>query len=166
MQGTVYKTIPCRRCTLVYLQYMPKKIQLKTSKNTASVSAFLNSIENAQLRKDSKILLALFKDVTGVKPKMWGVSIIGFGEFIYKRSNGDEGVFMATGFSPHKSGPTLYIMPGYTDFSDLMQKIGPHTLGKSCLYLKNLEGINLSIIKKLITAGLKDLKKTHTVTMK
>lgn len=94
---------------------------------------------------------------------MWGSGIVGFGEYDYKRSNGDFGVFMATGFSIRKSGPTLYIMPGYQDYDELMKKLGPHKLGKSCLYLKNLEEIDLGIIAKLIKAGLKDLKKTHKV---
>lgn len=140
---------------------MPKKITLKTQKNNTSVTAFIKEIENPQLRKDSQKLLKLFKEVTGLKPKMWGDSIIGFGEYTYFRSNGDQGQFMATGFSPRKSGPTLYIMPGYFNYENLLKKLGPHKLGKSCLYLKNLEGIDLEVIKKLITQGLKDLKKKH-----
>ena len=92
---------------------------------------------------------------------MWGSSIIGFGEYTYFRSNGDEGQFMATGFSPRKSGPTLYIMPGYTDYSSILKKLGPHKLGKSCLYLKNLDGVDTEVIKKLIQTGLKDLKKKY-----
>lgn len=140
---------------------MAKKIQLKTSKNSASPSAFLNSIEDERLRKDSKVLLKIFKDVTGMKPKMWGDSIIGFGEYTYYRANGDEGNFMACGFSPRKSGPTLYIMPGYSDYKPLMKKLGPHKLGKSCLYLKSLDGVDLSVISKLIKMGLRDLKKKY-----
>ncbi len=140
---------------------MAKKIELKTKKNTGSVSAFLNGIENDQLRKDSKALLKLFKETTGLKPKMWGNSIVGFGEYTYYRANGDVGQFMATGFSPRKSGPTLYIMPGYQNYETILKSLGPHKLGKSCLYLKNLENIDLDVVKKLILSGLKDLKKSH-----
>ena len=140
---------------------MAKKIKIKTSKTNASPIAFLNTIKDKQLKKDCKILLKLFKKTTGLKPTMWGHSIIGFGEYTYYRSNGDEGQFMATGFSPRKSGPTLYIMPGYQNYSVYLKKLGPHKLGKSCLYLKNLEGINLQIIAKLIKIGLKDLKKKY-----
>ncbi|SME94931.1 DUF1801 domain-containing protein [Pseudobacteriovorax antillogorgiicola] len=140
---------------------MAKKIKLKTSKTNASPNAFLNSISDERLRKDSKTLLKLFKDATDMKPKMWGHSIIGFGEYTYHRSNGDEGQFMACGFSPRKSGPTLYIMPGYTDYSSLLEKLGPHRLGKSCLYLKSLDGIDLKVVTKLIQVGLKDLKKKY-----
>lgn len=150
---------------LAILCAMPKKIELKTSKNSSSVTDYIKSV-NPALTKDAKTLVKLFKDATGTKPKMWGSSIVGFGEYTYHRSNGDEGLFMATGFSIRKSGPTLYIMPGYTDYSDLMTKLGPHKLGKSCLYLKNLEGIDLKIVTQLIQAGINDLKKTHDVRMK
>ncbi len=143
---------------------MPKKINLKTSQNDNSVSDYINSAPK-EMQKDAKVLLKLFKEVTGAKPKMWGASIVGFGEYTYHRKNGDEGQFMATGFSIRKSGPTLYIMPGYQDYSKLLEKLGPHKLGKSCLYLKNLEGIDLTIIKKLIKAGLKDLKSTYQVKL-
>ena len=114
-----------------------KKIQLKTAKNKFSPMTFLKSVENESLRKDCKTLLKTFKEVTGMKPAMWGDSIIGFGEYTYRRANGDEAVFFACGFSPRKSGPTLYILPGYTDYSSILEKLGPHKIGKSCLYLKS-----------------------------
>ncbi len=144
---------------------MAKKITLKTGKSTASVADFISNVENPALKKDSKVLLKLFKEVTGVKPRMWGGTMVGFGEYVYHRSNGDEGSYFATGFSPRKSGPTIYIMPGYQNYGYLLKDLGPHKLGKGCLYLKNLEGIDLEILKKLITAGLKDLAKTHKVTL-
>ena len=146
---------------------MAKKIILKTKKTTQSVSAFLNAIEDLQLRKDCKQLKSIFEDATGVKGKMWGDSIVGYGSFTYHRSNGDEGEFMASGFAARKSGPTVYIMPGYNDYSAILKNLGVTCkLGKSCLYLKNLEGIHVPTLTKLIKAGLKDLKKTHAVTMK
>lgn len=143
---------------------MPKKIELKTSKNNLSVTDYIKNVD-PDLQKDAKTLLKTFKEATGTKPKMWGKSIVGFGEYTYPRSNGDEGQFMATGFSIRKSGPTLYIMPGYTEYPDLMAKLGPHKTGKSCLYLKNMDKVDLKIITKLIKAGLKDLRKTHVVVM-
>ncbi len=140
---------------------MAKKIQLKTAKNKTSVTAFINEISDEKLKKESKKLLKLFKEITGLKPKMWGTSIIGFGEYTYYRANGAEGQFMATGFSPRKSGPTLYIMPGYQNYKPILKELGPHKLGKSCLYLKKLEDIDLKVLSKLIKTGLKDLKKSH-----
>ena len=144
---------------------MAKKISLKTDKTTSSVSAYLNSIEPPEQRKEAKALAKIFKQVTGAKPKMWGGSIIGFGEYTYFRANGDEGQFMASGFAIRKSGPTLYIMPGYENYQALLMTLGPHRLGKSCLYLKNLDGVNLEVVSELIARGIADLKKSHAVTM-
>lgn len=140
---------------------MPKKIELKTKKNNASVSEFVDGIADEKLKSDSKKLLKIFKEATGQKPKMWGPSIIGFGEYTYQRANGDETQFMATGFSPRKSGPTLYIMPGYKDYSSMLKDLCPHKLGKSCLYLKSLADVDEKVLVKIIKAGLKDLKETH-----
>lgn len=145
---------------------MAKKIELKTAKNTNSVSAYLNGIEPASARKEAKTLAKLFKETTGAKPKMWGGSIVGYGEYTYFRANGDEGEFMASGFAMRKSGPTLYIMPGYQNYQDMLDKLGPHKLGKSCLYLKNLDGIDLKVVARLIKTGIRDLQKTHAVRMK
>ena len=110
----------------------------------------------------AKKLLQVFKDATHMKPKMWG-NMIGFGSYHYKYDSGREGDFFATGFAMRKSGPTIYIMPGYADYGPLMQKMGPHTLGKSCLYLKNLDTVDFDILKKLIKTGLKDLAKKYPV---
>lgn len=144
---------------------MPKKIVLKTKKNDLSVSQYLNSIEPAQTRRDAKLLARLFKESIGTGPKMWGASIVGYGKYTYYRANGDEGEFMASGFSMRKSGPTIYIMPGYKNYADLLSELGPHRLGKSCLYLKNLEGVNMSVMARLIKAGIRDLKKSHKVVI-
>jgi hypothetical protein len=92
---------------------MPKKIVIKTVKNSTSVSDYLNSIEPASARQDAKKLASLFKQVTGVNAKMWGTSIIGYGEHFYYRANGDQGSMCATGFAIRKSGPVLYIMASY-----------------------------------------------------
>lgn len=137
----------------------------KTQPSKQSPTAFINSLEDAQLKKDCKVLLKLFKKVTGKPAKMWGDSIIGFGSYHYKYNSGREGDFLATGFSPRKSGPTVYIMPGYNDYSELLEKLGPHKLGKSCLYLKNLNNIDVKVLEQLIKQGLKDLKKLYPVSL-
>jgi len=97
-----------------------------------------------------------------MKPVMWG-NMIGFGSYHYKYDSGREGDMFATGFAIRKSGPTIYIMPGYEDYADMLKNIGPHKLGKSCLYVKNLEKIDLKVLQKLIKAGLKDLQKKYPV---
>ena len=142
---------------------MAKKVQNKTKKNTHSVSDYLNGIEPAQARKEAKQIAKLFKETTGAKPKMWGSSIVGYGEYTYYRANGDVGEIMACGFSMRKSGPVIYTMPGYKEYAPLLDKIGPHKLGKSCLYLKSLDGIDMKVLARLIKQGIKDLKQKHEV---
>lgn len=144
---------------------MPKKVNLKTAKSRASVSQYLNSIEPAEKRRAAKTLAKLFKEATGAKAKMWGTSIVGYGQYTYYRANGDEGQFMAVGFSMRKSGPVLYIMLGYSNYNDFLDRLGPHKLGKSCLYLKNLDGINLKVVAKLIKTSIKDLGQKYDVTI-
>ncbi len=140
---------------------MPKKIELKTSANKDSVTNFINNIENPEKKKDAKTLLALMKKVTEHKPIMWGPSIVGFDSYEYKRKNGDVGTFFATGFSPRKNALTIYIMPGYQDYSSLTKKLGKHTLGKSCLYIKQLSDIDLAVLETLVRRGYTDLKKMY-----
>lgn len=142
---------------------MAKKLQIKTAKTTTGVAQYLNSIEPAGARADAKRLAKLFKAATGAKPKMWGTTMLGYGEYIYYRANGDEGVMMATGFSARKSGPVLYVIPGYSKYAHVLKKLGPHKLGKSCLYLKNLKDIDLDTVSELISLGIKDLKKSNQV---
>ena len=90
-------------------------------------------------------------------PKMWGDSIVGFGQYHYRYATGGEGDFLATGFSLRKSNLSIYIMPGYGDFSDILKNLGKHKLGKSCLYVNKLADIDLDVLAQLITAGLERL---------
>lgn len=140
---------------------MAKKIILKTQKKALSVTTYINAMVDERQKKEAKKLLQLFKKATGLTAKMWGASIIGFGEYTYYRANGDEGSFLATGFSMRKTGPTIYIMPGYQDYMSILPKLGKYKLGKSCLYLKSLDDIDTGVLEKLIQKGLKDLKKSH-----
>ena len=129
--------------------------KIKTIKNNKSVNTFLNAVKDDQRRKDSKEILRIMKEVTGKKPYMWGDAIVGFGDYHYKYETGREGDFFIVGFSPRKNALTIYIMPGYQDFGDLMKKLGPHRTGKSCLYVKKLEDIHIPTLKKIITKGYK-----------
>lgn len=144
---------------------MPKKVVLKTAKNDSSVLDYIASLSPDSASQVASKLDALFRQATGAEPKMWGGSIIGYGEYTYYRANGDEGQFMASGFAMRKSGPVLYIMPGYENYAGMLSQLGPHKLGKSCLYLKNLDGIDLDIMTSLIKAGLDDLRKSHEVRL-
>jgi hypothetical protein len=125
------------------------------------VSAYIKTLP-ADEQEQAKILLKIFRDATKLKPVMWG-SMIGFGSYHYQYDSGREGDMFATGFAMRKSGPTIYIMPGYQDYSSILKNLGPHKLGKACLYVKRVEDINLKILQKLIKAGLNDLRKKYPV---
>lgn len=129
----------------------------KTIATPADVLAFLDEVEHSGRRADGQTLNALFSRVTGFPAKMWGPSIIGFGRYHYLYKSGREGDFLATGFSPRASNMSIYIMPGYQDYSDILGRLGKHKLGKSCLYVNKLEDIDLAVLEELIRAGLKDL---------
>ncbi len=94
---------------------------------------------------------------------MWGPSIVGYGRYHYRYKSGREGDFLATGFSPRKAAHSIYIMPGYADFTHILSRLGKHKLGKSCLYVNKLADIDLDVLAELIRAGLDDLEKTWSV---
>jgi hypothetical protein len=136
----------------------------KTVETTASVDDFIARVEPAARRAEVEHLRALFVEVTGFAPRMWGPSIIGFGRYHYRYGSGREGDFLATGFSPRKSDLTIYIMPGYADYGAILKDLGKHRLGKSCLYIKRLSDIDEAILKRLIRQGLEDLHKIWPVS--
>ncbi len=129
----------------------------KTVPTDQSVDDFLNAVEPAGRAADALVLDTLFRSVTGWEPKMWGGSIVGYGQYAYRYDSGREGEFLATGFAPRKAKMVVYIMPGYADFSEILSRLGPHKLGKSCLYLGALSKVDLDVVAELIRAGLKDL---------
>lgn len=123
----------------------------KTKPEKTSVLDLINSVEDEQKRKDSFVLLELFKSITKEEPVMWGPSIIGFGEYHYKYASGREGDFLITGFSPRKAALTFYLMGCMEDeFTHLMEKLGKYKTGAGCLYIKKLADINLEILIQLI----------------
>jgi hypothetical protein len=131
--------------------------ELKTQKTKASVAAFLNAIEDDQMRKDCKVVAKLMQEVTGEKPAMWGASIVGFGNYEYTNTKAG-GVWPLTGFSPRKQNLTMYIMSGFDRYADLTAKLGKHSTGKSCLYVKRLADVDLPTLKKLIAASVAHMK--------
>lgn len=135
--------------------------ELKTKPNDASVEKFLNAISDAKTRQDCFKILEMMKQITKAAPKMWGPSIVGFGSYHYKYESGREGDWFLTGFSPRKQNLTLYIMAGFSQYDDLLQKLGKHKTGKSCLYIKRLDDIHLPTLKKLIQQSVKHLSKTN-----
>lgn len=128
----------------------------KTLPTGASVASFLAAVPPVQAQ-DALRLEALFRKATGFVPKMWGSSIVGYGRYRYRYASGREGEFLATGFSPRKASFSLYIMPGYQDYSAILSRLGKHKTGKSCLYLNKLADADLAVLEELIRQGLKDL---------
>ena len=129
----------------------------KTYATAQNVAAFIDAVAKPQRRADAWALDALFRSVTGFKPRMWGPTIIGYGQYHYRYDSGREGDFLATGFSPRAVHQVIYIMPGYGGFQPLLDRLGKHKLGKSCLYINKLADIDMRVLEALIRAGLQDL---------
>ncbi len=122
----------------------------KTQPTKRSVTSFLRQIKDEHRRGDGFTLLRIMQDATGLKPEMWGDSIVGFGRYHYKGKSGREGEWFLTGFSPRKQNMTLYIMPGFDRYVGLLKRLGKHKTGKSCLYVNSLEDLNMPALKELI----------------
>jgi hypothetical protein len=139
--------------------------KLKTIPTDKSVVDFINATNDPQKIADSFTLIEIMSKLTGKQPKMWGPSIIGFGSYHYKYESGREGDSSVTGFSPRKGSLVIYIMPGYQNLDKELSKLGKHTIGKSCLYLKKLDDINLEILEKIISHGIDYMKKNYTTDL-
>ena len=136
--------------------------ELKTKKSRASVQKFLKSVEHEQRRHDSFELLELFKQVTNMPPILWGDSIVGFGEYHYKSERSQqEGDWPLTGFSPRKRNMTVYIMPGFKEYQDLLNQLGKHKTSVSCIYFTKLENIDIKILKTIIRKSVARMKKKY-----
>ncbi len=129
----------------------------KTQATEADVTAFLEAVEHPTRRADALTLDRMFRDVTGWQPRMWGPTIVGYGQYHYRYESGREGDFLATGFSPRKANLSLYIMPGYTDFEDILSRLGKHKRGKACLYINKLADVDEGVLAEIIRAGIDDL---------
>lgn len=126
----------------------------KTKVNDASVEDFLNAVAHPVKRADSLTLLQLMTDVTGIAPKMWGESIVGFDTYQYVYASGREGEWPIVGFSPRKQNISLYVMPGFNNFEPLLQKLGKHKTSKACLYINKLADVDIVVLKELITQSV------------
>ena len=124
--------------------------ELKTKPMDKNVTTFLNSVTDEKKREDSFKILELMQAVTGEEPVMWGESIIGFGSYHYKYASGREGDWFLTGFSPRKQAITLYLTTGFTEYEDLLDKLGKFKTGKACLYVKKIEDVEVDILEELI----------------
>jgi len=136
---------------------------LKTRPTKASVTSFLNSIEDSGKRRDAKKVAAMMRRSTGARARMWGPGIVGYGTYSYTNSSNKECEFMLTGYSPRKQALTVYIMPGFSGFKTLMKKLGKHTTGKSCLYIKRLDDVDEDVLEELIDRSVRQMKTKYDV---
>lgn len=131
---------------------MGKLVEIKTKPTSLSVKDFIDSIADEQKRKDSLIILKMMEKATKEKPKMWGSSMIGFGDVRYKSpATGREVDWFKIGFSPRKANISLHLVLDLKQHADALSKIGKHKTGVGCLYINKLEDIDIKVLEKLIT---------------
>ncbi|HEX7259685.1 MAG TPA: DUF1801 domain-containing protein [Candidatus Saccharimonadia bacterium] len=135
---------------------------IKTQVNNASATEFIDKVDNETRRNDSFTLLEMFTRITGEKPRMWGSSIIGFGQYHYKSERSkQEGDWPLTGFSPRKQNLTLYSMLGFGEYADLLKDLGKHKTSKGCLYINTLSDVDLAVLENFIKQSYEEMKKQH-----
>ena len=133
--------------------------ELKTKVTKGSVNEFLESIADEAKRKDSYLLLKMMQKATKNEARMWGDSIVGFGDYHYVGKSGREGDWFLAGLSPRKQNLTLYVKGGWEQHDALLAKLGKHSLGKGCLYITRLENVDTSVLNKLIVEAVKRANK-------
>lgn len=137
-----------------------KPAVIKTKETSASVEKFINSVKGEQKRNDSFVLLEMMKEASGEEAKMWGSSLIGFGNKLYKSpTSGREVDWFLIGFSPRKANLSLYLMINHKEHADAIKKLGKHKTGGGCIYVNKLDDIDLKVLKGIIQASLVQGKK-------
>lgn len=137
------------------------KARNKTVPNAKSPAQFLNGIASETKRRDAKAIDRLLRRVSGEKPTMWGSSIVGYGQYHYRYESGREGDHMRIGFSPRAQNFAVYIMPGFDGAKPLLKKLGKHETGKSCLYFKKLEDVDLGVLEDLAALAWKEMARRY-----
>jgi hypothetical protein len=135
--------------------------ELKTKATKTSVASFLKGVPNEAMRADAQAVVGMMREITKEEPVMWGTSIIGFGKYAYQYERGQTGEWPIIGLSPRKQNLTLYIMPGFDGHEALLKKLGPHSMGKSCLYLKRLSDIDVPTLKTLMKKSVAMMRKKY-----
>ena len=135
--------------------------EAKTKQTDASVDAHLLTVENEKRRADTIVVKDMMTRITGLKPAMWGDSLIGFGTYHYKYKSGREGDWPITAVAARKQVLTVYIMPGFGNYGDLMDRLGKYKTSVSCLYIKKLEDVDLAVLEDLIARSVADMRKRY-----
>lgn len=128
----------------------------KTTANDGDVEAFLTGITDDQRRRDAIALTELMREVTGQPAVLWGTAIVGFGTYHYRYETGREGDIPAVSFSPRKAQTTLYPLGALADYADLLTRVGQHTLGKGCLYIKRIDQADPEALREIIARSYRN----------
>ena len=131
--------------------------ELTTKKNDKSVEDFIASVDNKTRRADAESINEIMRVATGEAGSMWGDRMVGFGSYDYTYASGHSGSWFATGFSPGKRNLTVYFMPGFERYSNLMSKLGKFKTGKSCMYINKLADVDEEVLKELITISFREM---------
>ncbi|HET7584888.1 MAG TPA: DUF1801 domain-containing protein [Gemmatimonadaceae bacterium] len=135
----------------------------KTKPTTASVRDYIAGIGDAARRRDCEALSALIAKATKYPPTMWGPSIVGFGSYHYRYESGREGDMCLVGFSSRKGAIVMYGLQGAADADRLLARLGKHTSGKGCVYIKTLADVNLDVLAKLVASAAGETKRRHAL---
>jgi Domain of unknown function (DU1801) len=134
----------------------------KTTETTGSVADFINKVDDETKRKDCFRIVDIIESQTGLKAKMWGASIVGFGSYHYKYDSGHEGDAPLVGFSPRTTAIVLYLASGFQQKEELLKKFGKHKTGKGCIYIKKLEDVNVEVLKEMVVNSVEHIKKEYS----
>lgn len=133
----------------------------KTKATDGKVHSYLSSLASEQRRAESFVLIDLMQRLSGEPPVMWGASVIGFGKYDYSYESGHSGTSMRVGFSPRKAAMTVYIVSGHDSKASMLARLGPHTLGKSCLYIKSLAKVDLNMLEEIVDLSLQEMTQKY-----
>ena len=133
----------------------------KTQAHGGDVTAFIEAVADEKQRADAHAITAMMTRLSGEPPKMWGPSIIGFGQYHYKYDSGREGDSLRIGFSPRKGQTVLYMMDGYDDREEHLARLGKHKIGKSCLYIKRLSDVDMAVLEEMAAGSLDYMAKQY-----
>jgi hypothetical protein len=136
----------------------------KTKPTKGSVTAFLNKIQDKQVRDDCFAILEMMQKASNSEPVMWGSAIIGFGTYHYVYESGREGDMVVIGFSPRKQNISIYLMGGLNNIEDELSKLGKYKTGKGCLYIKSLSDVNVEVLKKVFAKAFKEEQRRNAHT--
>ncbi len=133
----------------------------KTQPTSTSVAEFIGSLKDERRQAECNQLIDLMREESGQEPVLWGPAIIGFGQYHYRYDSGREGDFMRVGFSPRKQNLSIYIIPGFEPYQAVLERLGKHKVGKSCLYIKRLDDLDISALRELVRQSLDDMKERY-----